>query len=78
MWKVRRRGPVHSENTSARCRVEHVDVSGVGGDVESFALAGRLAALHSDDDVVWRALDAAGAVDEGVGAEFLDDGDGDG
>ena len=59
--------------TSARCRVEHVDVSGVGGDVESFALAGRLAALHTDDDVVRGALDTAGPVHVGVCAELLDD-----
>ena len=57
--------------------VENVDMGGVRRDVQSLSLVGGLASLDSDDEVVWSALDAAGAVHEGVGAEFFDDGDGD-
>ena len=38
-------------------------------------LCTRVASVDPDDDVVRRALDTAGAVDERVGAELLDDGD---
>src|SRR6478672_1827705 len=75
-WAVRSEDSVGE--ALARLGVEDVDVLRVGSDVERLALLRVLASGDADDHVGGRALHVAGAVDEAVGAELLDDRDLDG